>query len=98
MTMYLPNRDVRPIGQDAAEFIDAHRVGGPGDRRPDETAPRPAPVDLDPQTRLDIAHWAEEYISRLVEDHRGGRDQVRAVIHDLYRQASAIDAHEGATS
>jgi hypothetical protein len=38
MTMYLPNPDLHPTGWEpaefiAAEFIDAHRVGQPGDRR-----------------------------------------------------------------
>jgi hypothetical protein len=38
MTMYLPNPDLHPIGWEpaefiAAEFIDAHRAGQPGDRR-----------------------------------------------------------------
>lgn len=39
MTMYLPNPDLHPTGAEpgefiAAEFIDAHHAGQPGDLRP----------------------------------------------------------------
>jgi hypothetical protein len=56
-------------------------IGGDGGRgvgSPDATTRR-----LDTQTRIDIAHWAEEYIARLVENHHGDRHDVRTVVNDL---------------
>ena len=84
MTMYLPNPDLRPTGYEPAEFLDADRAGEPGDRRPAPTDRGRRPTThLDTRTRLDIIHWAEEYIADLVENHRGDREDVRAVIHGL---------------
>jgi hypothetical protein len=95
MTMYLPNPDLLPTGYEPAEFIDTHRAGEPGDRRPAYTELRAAPVvHLDRQARLDITHRAEEYISRLVEINNGDREDVRTVIHDLHYQVNVID-HDG---
>jgi hypothetical protein len=43
-------------------------------------------VSLDKQTRLNIARWAEEYISGLVENHNGDPADVTSIIHELYDQ------------
>ncbi len=92
MTMYLPNPDLGPTGYEPAEFIDAHQAAEPGDRRPVRTGWRAAPVvHLDAQTRLDITHWAREYIAGLVENHHGDREDVRAVIHALHDQIARDD-------
>ncbi len=94
MTMYLPNPDLGPTGYEPAEFIDADRATEPGDRRPAHTERRAdAVVHLDVQTRLDIAHWAEEYIAGLVENHHGDREDVRAVVRDLHDRINLIDAN-----
>lgn len=98
MTMYLPNPDLHPSGAEVAEFIEAHHAGQPGDwlgAGPGAgAAPRSAPTGhLDTQTRTDITHWAQEYISGLVESHHGDREDVRAVIHDLHHQTNVIDAN-----
>ena len=90
MTMYLPNPDLGPTGYEPAEFIDVDRATEPGDRRPAHTERRAdAVVHLDVQTRLDIAHWAEEYIAGLVENHHGDREDVRAVVRDLHDRINA---------
>jgi hypothetical protein len=49
---------------------------------------------LDAQTRLNITRWAEEYISGLVENHRGGPEDVRSIIHQLHDQR-AIAGRDG---
>jgi hypothetical protein len=85
MTMYLPNPDLQPSGSEVVEFIDVRpeadtgiEVDGPIERRTGTT------VSLDTQTRLNITRWAEEYIAGLVENHNGGPEDVRAIIHELY--------------
>ena len=89
MTMYLPNPDLGPTGYEPAE-----PATEPGDRRPARTERRvDAVVHLDVQTRLDIAHWAEEYIAGLVENHHGDREDVRAVVRDLHDRINLIDAN-----
>ena len=40
MTMYLPNRDIRPTGYEAGEFLDS-----PAFVPPEEPNPRPPEVD-----------------------------------------------------
>ena len=75
MSMYLPNSGLHPTGAEVVEFID-----------PPPVRERPVPVRLDPETRLDIARWAEEYISGLVGGHNGTPDDVRTIIHDLHRR------------
>ena len=99
MTMYLPNRDVRPTGDEPAEFIDAHRAGTPGDLRSEDPPRRLGePTRLDRQTHLDIVHWAQQYVARLVERHRGGDDDVRAIVHDLHLQTNLIGIDGGQES
>jgi hypothetical protein len=44
-------------------------------------------VRLSSQTRVDLAHRAEEYISGLVGNHDGDRDDVLSIIDDLHHQA-----------
>jgi hypothetical protein len=48
-------------------------------------------VRLDEQTRLNISRWAEEYISGLVENHNGDREDVRSVVHELHDQSALAD-------
>ena len=97
--MYLPNSDLHPVGYEPAEFIDAHRAGEPGDRRPARAEREASPVvHLDTQTRLDITRSAEAYITRLVENHHGDREDVRGVIHELHHQANLTDASRKASS
>jgi hypothetical protein len=50
--MYLPNRDVRPTGDEPAEFIDADRVWAPDDL-PSEDPPRRIGEPTLDQTDLD---------------------------------------------
>jgi hypothetical protein len=47
------------------------------------------------QDRLNIARWADEYITGLVENHHGGRADVRSVIHALHDPAP-ISGADGA--
>jgi len=54
-------------------------------------------VHLDTQTRLDITHWAEQYIAGLVGNHHGDREDVRGVIHDLHDRTNGIDANREAS-
>jgi hypothetical protein len=95
MTMYLPNPDLHPTGHEPAELIEPHRVvvdhgkpHAPIPRRQGTT------MHLDAQARLDITHWAQQYISGLVESNNGDREDVRTVIHDLHYQVNVID-HDG---
>jgi hypothetical protein len=95
MTMYLSNTDLHPTGSETAEFIDlppmSEQAGAAGASigRPDGNTMR-----LDVQTRLNIARWAREYISGLVENHHGGPEDVRSIIHDLHDRR-AIAGPEG---
>jgi hypothetical protein len=87
MTMYLPNPDVGPIGFQAAEFIDVPSMA-------DEVTPERgerSTVPLDHQTRLDIARWAHENISGLVDNHNGDPEDVLSVIHDLHDRTAFVD-------
>jgi hypothetical protein len=102
MTMYLPNPDLHPSGAEITEFIEAHHADEPGDRPVAEPGARTEQRDvptahLDTQTRIDITRWAEEYISGLVENHHGDREDVRAVIHDLHYQTNLINANREAS-
>lgn len=90
MTSYLSNPDQRPTGFEPAEFIEVPPV-------PDQvtseawppSARREATIGhLDPQTRLNITGWAHEYITALVENHDGDRQDVRSIIHDLYHEST----------
>jgi hypothetical protein len=40
------------------------------------------------QTRVDIAHRAEEYISDLVGNYNGDHDDVISIIEDLHQQTT----------
>jgi hypothetical protein len=102
MTMYLPNPDLHATGYEPGEFIEAHHTDEPGDRPVAEPGARTEQRDvptahLDTQTRIDITRWAEEYISGLVENHHGDREDVRAVIHDLHYQTNLINANREAS-
>ena len=90
MTMYLPNPDLQATGSEITEFIDVPRMAedAPGkanvplERRGGTTVP------LDLQTRLNVTRWAQEYISGLVENHNGGPEDVRSIIHELHDQTT----------
>lgn len=91
MTMYLPNPDLHPTGAEPGEFIE------PPARAELAVPPRAAlarqdraTVGLDLQTRLNIARWAQEYISGLVETHDGDARDVRSIIHQLH-DGTALD-------
>jgi hypothetical protein len=88
MTMYLPNPDLQPTGSETTEFIDVPPMG---DGAGSVGAPT---MRLDAQARLNIARWAEEYITGLVANHNGGPEDVRSIIHDLHDQRSLRD-HDG---
>jgi hypothetical protein len=89
MTMYLPNPDLHPTGSEPGEFVEIPSMA-------DDTSKATAPIEqregitmrLDQQTRLNITRWAEEYISGLVEDHNGNREDVRSVILHLHDQVN----------
>jgi len=83
--MYLPNPDLHPTESEATEFLDVPPMAatdgsagtlGPGTR-------------LDLQTCLNIVRWAEEYIAGLVQNHDGGPEDVRTVIHHLHDQRTS---------
>lgn len=87
MSMYLPNPDLHPTGSEPGEFIEIPTTASDAgqDRAPSE--PREGTtVPLDKQSLLNITRWAEEYISGLVENHNGGPEDVRSVIHQLHDQ------------
>ena len=52
-------------------------------------------MPLSEQTRLNIAAWAEEYISGVVENHHGHSEDVRAIINDLHDQITVTDHDRG---
>jgi hypothetical protein len=96
VTMYLPNPSLQPVGSEMTEFIDVPSMTetpgkptGPVELRQGTT------MRLDPQTRLNITRWAEEYISGLVENHHGGPEDVRSIIHELHDQ-KPIEQLDGA--
>jgi hypothetical protein len=97
MTMYLPNPDVQPAGSEPVEFLDipatapevTSQTRAAIERREEAT------VQLSEQTRSDITRWAQEYISGLVENHHGDREDVRSVIHDLHDQSTFTDHDRG---
>ena len=78
MTMYLPNPSLQPTGFEPAEYVDLPPMSEPIARRGGTS------VALDSQTRLNIARWAEEYITGLVENHNGAPEDVRSIIHSLH--------------
>jgi hypothetical protein len=95
MSMYLSNTDLQPTGYEPGEFIEARPMADNGskatatiERREGNTA------RLDVQTRLNIARWAEEYISGLVENHHGDPEDVRTIIHQLHDRR-AHPNHDG---
>ena len=97
MTMF-PNPEPHPTGAEPAEYIEAHHAAEPADRAVARIERRDVPTaHLDTQTRLNITRWAEEYISGLVENHHGDREDVRAVIHDLHYQTNLINANRKAS-
>jgi hypothetical protein len=49
-------------------------------------------MPLETQTRLNITRWADEYISGLVQNHHGDREDVRAIIHELH-ELRAMTGH-----
>ena len=91
MSMYLPNPDLHPTGSEPGEFVEIPSMA-------DDTTKGTAPTEqrdgttmrLDEQTRLNITRWAEEYISGLVENHNGNREDVRSVIHQLHDQVNRL--------
>jgi hypothetical protein len=89
MSMYLPNPDVRPTGAEPGEFIepDLPRAVVDGVDAVDAVDPGPQARRLDPQTRVDITRWAEEYISDLVAENDGNPEDVRSIIRGLHQQA-----------
>jgi hypothetical protein len=92
MTMYMPNPDLHPTGAEPAEFIEARPMGGTSGNAVDPIEERDGTtVRLDVQTRLNITRRAEEYISGLVEDHNGGPEDVRAIIHGLHDRLALTD-------
>jgi hypothetical protein len=99
MSMYLPNPDLRPTGSEAAEFVDIPPMAATPSKALAETnrhltASGGAAVRLDTQTRLNITRWVEEYIAGLVENHNGGPEDVRSIIHQLHDQRSIV-THDG---
>jgi hypothetical protein len=94
MTMYLSNSDLHPTGTEATEFIDVPRMGMDGSAAIGLDGRAGTTMRLDLQTRLNIVRWAEEYISGLVENHNGGPEDVRSIIHDLHDERTVAD-HDG---
>jgi hypothetical protein len=83
MPMYLPDSALHPIGAEPAEFLEAP---DPAAGRPMAPAERAggSPGRSDVQRRLTITRWAAEYIAGLVENHAGGPEDVRSIIHGLH--------------
>jgi hypothetical protein len=46
MTMYLPNRDIRPTGFEAGEFLEPPRDAAAFEQTPRSPEPRPHPPDV----------------------------------------------------
>jgi hypothetical protein len=92
MSMYLPNPDLNSTGYEPGEFIESPSTASDAgrDRAPIEQPEGPT-VPLDRQSLLNITRWAEEYISGLVENHHGGPEDVRSVIHQLHDQMAPAD-------
>lgn len=86
MSMYLPNPDLHPTSSESTELLDVPPMAsaaGNGSESPARPSPGSA-LRLDAQTRLNITRWAEEYIAGLVENHDGGPEDVRTIIHQLH--------------
>lgn len=93
VTMYLPNSGLQPAGAEPGEFIEADEAVEPGDRRGAGMESRDRPtVHLDTQSLIDITRWAEEYITDVVANHHGDRNDVRAVVHELHYQVNVLEA------
>ena len=52
-------------------------------------------MPLNEQTRINITAWAEEYISGVVENHHGDREDVRAIVDHLHDQVTFADHDSG---
>jgi hypothetical protein len=95
MSMYLPNPALGPTGSEATEFVDVPPMAPTPSRPSGRIEPRGRiAVRLDTQTRLNITRWAAEYISGLVENHNGGPEDVRSIIHELHDHR-ALTLHDG---
>ena len=85
MSMYLPNSDLRPTGYEPGEFIDIPAMADDparvDARLPANNAPRARLTD---ESRSDITRLTLEYISRLVQENRGDRDDIRTIIRNLH--------------
>jgi len=85
MSMYLPNSDLRPTGYEPGEFIDIPAMADDparvDARLPANNAPRARLTD---ESRSDITRLTLEYISRLVQEYQGDRDDVRTIIRNLH--------------
>ncbi len=94
MTMF-PNPEPQPVRAEPVEYIKGHQEAEPTDRpvardeRPDVPTAH-LYAHLDTQTRVNIARWAEEYVTGLVECRHGDRHDVRAIIHDLNYQTNVL--------
>ena len=97
MSMYLPNSAVVPTAYEAGEFLDIPPMADAArrdhaeptaTRRPHTDRPDGADGRLDLQTRLDIARWADEYITAVVETHHGSPADVRSIVQALHDQAA----------
>ncbi len=92
MSMYLPNSDLDPTGNEPAEFIDIPAMFDDTARAEPRLCRRDAAhARLTDETRIDMTRLAEEYISRLVRNRNGDRDDVRSIIRDLHQRDNFAD-------
>jgi hypothetical protein len=83
MSMYLSNPALHTTGSEPGEYLD--EPAPRADHRAEPAGNPASPVPhLDRQTRLNITRWAHEYIAGLVENHDGGPEDVRSIIHELH--------------
>jgi hypothetical protein len=90
MSMYLPNPSLHPTGSEPAEFLEVPERVADIQAAPTGWAGG-ATARLDLQTRLDIARRAHGYIAGLVQNHDGGPEDVRSIIHDLHADGPVVD-------
>jgi hypothetical protein len=89
MSMYLPNPSLHPTGSEPGEFLEVPEPVAGTRAAPTRRAGGAAQMDL--QTRLDIARRAHGYIASLVQNHDGGPEDVRSIIHDLHAEGPVVD-------
>jgi hypothetical protein len=95
MSMYLPNSDLRPTGNEPAEFIDLPAMSDDAARtEPRVDRSNAAHAGLTIEIRIEVTRLTQDYISDLVQKYKGDREDVRSIIRDLHHRSNSA-RHDG---